>query len=176
MEQPHNGSSNGADTWAALSRPFSLNDIHIKVLTTNREKTRGLVVPYIDARAVMDRLDKVVGPGGWSDSYTPLDGGAVRCSLRIGKAIKEDVGQGDDAKAAFSDALKRAAVKFGVGRHLYDAEKVWTDLNERGQITKPDETKHRVMSALSREATPFRHRRAKPRSSDEMTMNGEQHF
>jgi hypothetical protein len=173
MEQQTNGSPNGSDIWAALSRPFSFDAVHIKVQATNREKTRGLIVPYIDARAVMDRLDEVVGPDGWSDSYTPLEGGAVRCSLRIGKAIKEDVGQGDDAKAAFSDALKRTAVKFGVSRYLYDSEKIWADLNERGQIVSPSEVKQRVLSRTPERPNPHRPRRSLPRSSDEMAMNGD---
>jgi hypothetical protein len=33
--------------------------------------------------------------------------------------IREDVGEGEGSKAAFSDAIKRAAVHFGVGRVLY---------------------------------------------------------
>src|SRR5205823_3297906 len=34
---------------------------------------------------------------------------------------------GDRMKAAFSDALKRAAVKFGVGRYLYRLPAQWVD-------------------------------------------------
>jgi hypothetical protein len=34
---------------------------------------------------------------------------------------------GDRLKAAFSDALKRAAVKFGVGRYLYRLPSQWVD-------------------------------------------------
>jgi hypothetical protein len=34
---------------------------------------------------------------------------------------------GDRLKAAFSDALKRAAVKFGVGRYLYRLPAQWVD-------------------------------------------------
>jgi hypothetical protein len=37
----------------------------------------------------------------------------------------EDVGEGGDPKAAFSDAVKRAAVHFGVGRALYALEAPW---------------------------------------------------
>jgi hypothetical protein len=38
---------------------------------------------------------------------------------------REDVGEGDDPKAAFSDAIKRAAVHFGVGRALYALRLPW---------------------------------------------------
>jgi hypothetical protein len=34
---------------------------------------------------------------------------------------------GDRLKAAFSDALKRAAVKFGIGRYLYRLPQQWAD-------------------------------------------------
>ncbi len=173
MTQGLNGSNNGADIWAALSRPFSFDTIHIKVLTTNQDKTRGLIVPFVDARAVMDRLDEVVGPGGWSDSYSPLENGAVRCSLRVGKATKEDVGQGEDAKSAFSDALKRAAVKFGVGRSLYGACKVWADLDQRGRIAFPEEIKQQVLRPAASSNKSTNRRRPSLRSSDEMAMNAD---
>ena len=38
---------------------------------------------------------------------------------------REDVGEGADPKAAFSDAVKRAAVHFGVGRVLYAMRAPW---------------------------------------------------
>ncbi|RTH99007.1 Rad52/22 double-strand break repair protein [Thermus scotoductus] len=99
------------------------------------------MVAYVDARTVLDRLDEVVGPEGWQDAYEVLadretDKGRiveVRCRLTILGTTKEDVGEGDTLKAAFSDALKRAAVKFGVGRYLYRLEKLWVPLKD-GQI------------------------------------------
>lgn len=95
-------------------------------------------MPYIDARAVMDRLDRVLGIDGWRDAYEVLADGTVLCRLgcKIGRVwiVKADVGgaseqkdAGDRRKAAFSDALKRAAVKFGVGRYLYQLKPVWRD-------------------------------------------------
>src|SRR5215470_15583359 len=45
---------------------------------------------------------------------------------------------GDRLKAAFSDALKRAAVKFGVGRYLYRLPAQWVDYDaQRKQFVKP---------------------------------------
>jgi transposase len=38
---------------------------------------------------------------------------------------REDVGDGEDPTAAFSDAIKRAAVQFGVGRVLYAMRAPW---------------------------------------------------
>ena len=86
-------------------------------------------VRYITARMVMDRLDDVVSPIGWTDSYIVLSDGSVECSLSITFDGSEwltrcDVGTAEGTepmKSAYSDALKRAAVKFGVGRYLYGA-------------------------------------------------------
>ncbi len=62
----------------------------------------------------------------------------VKCRLTVLEVTKEDVGEGDSLKAAFSDALKRAAVKFGVGRYLYRLEKQWVDYDpEKGRFTPP---------------------------------------
>ena len=52
-----------------------------------------------------------------------------RCTCAAGSTVfgvaREDVGEGADPKAAFSDAVKRAAVHFGVGRVLYAMRAPW---------------------------------------------------
>lgn len=99
---------------------------------------RALALAYINSRAIMDRLDSVLGPDGWEDRYTVLPSGDVVCSLRvrIGERWlkKHDVGgpseqpdAGDRMKAAFSDAFKRAAVKYGIGRYLARMPQQWHD-------------------------------------------------
>lgn len=132
----------------ALRAPFPEEVIDVKVQAVSKDGRRGQVVAYVDARAVMNRLDEVVGPEGWHDTYEVLADREVpgrngeerlvevKCRLTVLGVTKEDVGEGDTLKAAFSDALKRAAVKFGVGRHLYEMEKVWVDLDERGQFDR----------------------------------------
>jgi hypothetical protein len=126
------------DIRAALAEPFDPKVIGWK--PQSAKGNRALAVAYIDARDVMDRLDAVVGVGAWSDEYTPLPAGCVSCRLRVkvgGEWVtKEDVGgpsdqpdAGDKLKAAYSDALKRAAVKFGVGRYLYSLPAVWCDFD-----------------------------------------------
>jgi hypothetical protein len=93
---------------------------------------------YFDARAVQDRLDAVFGVDGWQDRYDLLPDGSAVCRLRcrVGErwVVKSDVGspseqpyEGERHKAAFSDALKRAAVKFGIGRYLYRLPRQWVD-------------------------------------------------
>jgi hypothetical protein len=120
----------------ALAAPFELNEIKFKPQTVSGN--RALAVPFVDARVIQDRLDEVLGVMGWQDSYQFLPDGSVLCRLqvRLGSEwiTKEDVGgqseqpdEGDRRKAAVSDALKRAAVKFGIGRYLYRLKPQWVD-------------------------------------------------
>jgi hypothetical protein len=124
-----------------LAAPFHSYYVGWKAQATSKDKTRALAVPYIDARTVMDRLDQVVGPGNWSDTYRlarPVRAGdgefAVECTLTLFAVCKSDVGTADEdddgsqaslSKSAYSDALKRAAVKWGIGRYLYRVSRQW---------------------------------------------------
>jgi len=132
-------SSNGIDSRQLsrqLTEPFPAEAVHFKPLTV--KGNRALAAAYLDARAVMQRLDSVFGVGGWKDHYVITDSGSVVCTLSVkvdGEWIdKTDVGSpseqpddGDKMKAAFSDALKRAAVKLGIGRYLYRLPQQWLD-------------------------------------------------
>lgn len=150
-----------AEIQAALSEPFGPDEVEWKPQTA--KGNRALAVAYIDARCVMERLDAVVGVAGWQDSYAVLDDGNVLCKLSLNVAgewvTKEDVGGpsdqkdvGDKRKASFSDALKRAAVKFGVGRYLYSLPHQWCDYDEqKRQFVK---TPSLPQWALPRKAQP----------------------
>ena len=122
---------------ALLEAPFQ--EIQWKIQTMSKDSTKGMVVGYIDARDVAARLDSVGVT--WSDSYTVLQMAStwiVECRLTVDGITRTDVGTGDgeeSAKSAYSDALKRAAVKFGVGRYLYDLPTSWVAVENR-QITK----------------------------------------
>lgn len=112
------------ELFAALAAPF--HDDEVKTL-----KKGAFTIHYVTARTVMNRLDTVVGPENWWDTYTPTGQDSVLCALTIrlpdGRELtKMDAGgcagmsdAGDDDKSAYSDALKRAAVKFGCSRYLY---------------------------------------------------------
>ena len=101
----------------------------IDQFTKNELKWRtgggGKQLAYIDARCAMKRLDEVVGSHNWQDDYKSIDGRTV-CNLSVrinGEWITKSDGAGDTniegEKGGLSDAFKRAAVKFGVGRYLY---------------------------------------------------------
>lgn len=117
----------------ALLAPFPAEVVGWKAQATTKDGSRAMAVAYIDARAVADRLDATVGPENWSDQYSVLGEQrtpngqeyVVACRLTVLGVTKEDVGSGEDHKAAYSDAFKRAAVRYGVARYLYSLDKQW---------------------------------------------------
>lgn len=117
-----------------LSRPFDASQVSWRAQTMKADGTAAMALCYIDARDVMRRLDEVCGPAGWSDSYTETAKGRLICTITIkcgDEWISKSDGAGDTdvegEKGAISDAFKRAAVKWGVGRYLYDLDAVWAE-------------------------------------------------
>ncbi len=58
-------------------------------------------------------------------------------TLTVHGVSKSDVGtasQWEASKGCASDALKRAAVHFGIGRYLYALPQVWVDLDGEGRV------------------------------------------
>jgi hypothetical protein len=102
----------------------------VKTLTkeyTRNGQKKQFSVKYITARTVMNMLDTIVGPANWRAEYQPLTSTVMCCTLFLridGEWIgKMDVGTPSDIepeKGAVSDALKRAAVQWGIGRELYN--------------------------------------------------------
>jgi len=120
----------------ALAAPFDPSLVKFKPAVV--QGNRALALAYVDARVIQDRLDEVLGVENWQDEYDSLPDGSVVCRLRLrlgeGWVTKVDVGspseqpdEHDRVKAAFSDALKRAAVKFGISRYLYRLPSTWCD-------------------------------------------------
>lgn len=119
-----------------LAKPFPANKISIKVQTKPNDNGNALCVAYIDARDVMERLDSVVG-GAWSDDYRAAPSGGLECALTVMGVTRRDVGDdkndNETEKAGYSDAFKRAAVKFGIGRFLYDMPKMFAKVKQIGK-------------------------------------------
>lgn len=147
-----------AEAAGDLRRPIAAAEVRFKVQTTNHDNTRAQVIAYIDARTVIARLN-LLFPGHWRADTEPVpldmrltatdehgdrhpividrDGQirrdrelAYRCRLQIAAALFEDVGAGDGPKAAYSDALKRAAVRAGIGECLYAMDSPWLAVGE----------------------------------------------
>lgn len=154
------------DVLAELRRPFSVAAIRFKPQTVTKDKTKAMGTFYIDARLAAERLNAIVGPEGWTDAYTPLFADVpqahasfhfpVECRLTVLGVTKVDVGvyQSNSAdslavKSAYSDSLKRAAVKFGIGASLYACPKVWAPVDTYGE---GDRKKVRGFSAAGERA------------------------
>ena len=124
-----------------LSAPFPRQAVHWRAQNITRNGDKALALAYLDARDVMDRLDLVCGPENWQDEYTETPRGRVLCKIgiRIGDEwVWKSDGAGETAvegeKGGISDALKRAAVHWGIGRYLYRFDAVWCpcETYERG--------------------------------------------
>ena len=114
----------------ALSAPFKESDVSWVVVATTNKNTPQMTelwAPYLEADPIIDRLDQVVGPSGWGLDIEAVGDRAAICRLTILGVMKAGAGQiaadqktDQPFKAAATDALKRAAVLFGIGRYLHD--------------------------------------------------------
>ncbi len=143
----------------ALAAPFHPSAISWRIGSTTADKSKGMALAYLDARAVMDRLDEVCGVENWQCRYshagqkTVCDIGiAVRATLTKDEQFSiEWVWKADGAgdsdieaeKGALSDAFKRAGVRWGIGRYLYDLDSPWVELEAKGRshVIKTSEKK-----------------------------------
>lgn len=111
-----------------LTKPFPESRLEWRVLRAgkNAKGLWAIVAPYIQSRAIFDRLDEVVGPDNWQISHSPSDKGVITTiSLYNGiDWVKKSDGAGytdiESFKGGISDGVKRAAVCWGIGRYLYD--------------------------------------------------------
>lgn len=138
---------------AALAAPFDTALIGWLVTQTQKDnKARGAVVPYADARAYADRLNRVLTTSGWSNAFTvsaiPVTvergGKLVQTSKIVATCTVTITGLGTHAStgeqwaedenamtAAEAQAFKRACSFFGLGRYLYDFAPQWVDLDPK---------------------------------------------
>ena len=123
------------DIFKKLKKPFPVSALKWRIGNKNREGNKANMLVYVDARMVQDRLDEVVGPTNWQFETRSMEsmcrtGKTItivgRLGIRVGEEWlwKEDGAENSDieaAKGGISDALKRAAVQWGIGRYLYNA-------------------------------------------------------
>ncbi len=136
---------------AALQYPFTANEIEWRVLHTTKDKSKGQVAAYVDSRAIQDRLDTVLGRENWQNRFRTVQGKdnastTQVCELSIyypdrGEWITKSNGAGntdiEPVKGGLSNAFKRAASMWGVGRYLYDLKNLWVPLKDGKYI--PDD-------------------------------------
>ncbi len=130
-----------------LECPFPPTAVSWRIGRKNQEKTKGALLAYIDARDVMERLDRACGFENWQCRYSLAESGLLICDigLRVIRAQGEEWiwranGAGDTQveaeKGKCSDAFKRAAVMWGVGRYLYGLPSPWVEIDQYGKWAK----------------------------------------
>jgi len=137
MADTEQGGSQEPTIFERFAEPFPHDVVEWRAQTIDRTGKRALALAYIDARSVMARLDEVVGPQNWKDHYRQ-EGKITICEISIfieGQWITKSDGAGDTnfegEKGAVSGAFKRAGVKWGIGRYLYDVDALWADCRAR---------------------------------------------
>lgn len=143
---------------------------------------RGQLVAYADQRAYTDRLNEVFGEWGWTRAYNvqvaqnferALNKGgngqkqSVICAKVVvvstvsvsGLGSHTGVGEewADDensATRAEAQAFKRACACFGLGRYLYDLDKVWEDLDQYNRPVRSPNLPEWAIPAHARRQTP----------------------
>lgn len=129
------------DILKKLAAPFPPASVSWRVGPVNDRDnpTKGIALAYVDARDVQDRFSAVCG-AYWQNRF-PLASGRTVCEIGIkddsGEWLWRADGAGDTdmeaEKGGLSDAFKRAAVKWGVGRYLYDVESPWVAVVKKGK-------------------------------------------
>lgn len=123
-----------------LAEPFAPDDIEWRVGSTNREKTKGIALAYVTNRAIMNRLDEVVGAFNWQNNFQEWKGTSQLCGIgiRFGeewvwKWDGADDSNMDAVKGGLSDSMKRAGYQWGIGRYLYNLDGTWTEIEPAGK-------------------------------------------
>jgi len=130
----------------ALAAPFREADVSWVVVATSNKNTPQMTelwAPYLEADPIIDRLDEVLGPDGWSLDIEAVGERGAICRLTILGVMKAGAGQiaadqktDQPFKAAATDALKRAAVLFGIGRYLHKVQNEWRKPTAEGARPK----------------------------------------
>jgi hypothetical protein len=146
--------------------PFRVKPGEVRFFPSGKGGTyKARALPYIDRVTVLARLNEVLGEG-WRSDFQVIDTVAkvVQCRLEIrtpeGWIGRADIGGPGEPgespttewKSAATDALKRAAVQFGLGRFLSGIE-VWVPCegkNKRSPVFVEwiDDPTHAVRQAL----------------------------
>jgi hypothetical protein len=119
----------------ALKNPFDPKVLHWRVGATNKEKTSGIALAYINARDAEKRFDEVMGLN-WANRH-PYEG-CCEIGLKINNEwIWRANGAGETdiegEKGRYSDSFKRAATMWGVGRYLYYLPNIWVPIKAQGR-------------------------------------------
>lgn len=134
-----------------LIEPFDYEEINWRITNAfskdNTKKTaKAIVVPYLKKEVIQDRLDKVFGFDGWSNTYRKWGVDAQLCGISF-KVGDEIITKWDGApnsnleevkvKGGLSDSFKRAAKMIGIGRYLAKFNNIILDVDLKGGKLTP---------------------------------------
>ena len=112
-------------------KPLTADQVEVRP-TDTKNKGRATLLLYQTARCPMEILDETF-PGAWATDYKEVAGN-VYCGIGIkvedewiwrwNAGTEGNIGEG---KSTASDAFKRAATMWGIGRELYNTPKVKID-------------------------------------------------
>ncbi|MEN6358143.1 MAG: Rad52/Rad22 family DNA repair protein [Armatimonadota bacterium] len=122
-----------------LCAPLPKEGLSMKPGSVTKDGSAALVLTYMDSRTAQARLDDVA-PGDWEFDWEVVHEEEKKLTVKgimtVAGKTRRDAGQASDEdeiyKSAVSDAFKRCAVMFGVGRYLYDMPKTYWP-GQRGQ-------------------------------------------
>lgn len=123
-----------------LREPFDPSEIEWRVGATSQNKEKGMALAYVTNRAIQNRLDDVFGCFGWKNEYREWRGNSQLCGISVlhsGEWITKwdgaDDSQTEATKGGLSDAMKRAAYQWGIGRYLYNLPATWVPIKPVGK-------------------------------------------
>jgi hypothetical protein len=121
--------------FTALREPFKAEDIQWRIIKSGKSsKEYAIVAAYVDNRAIMERLDTVVGIPHWESRFTETVKGMI-CQLSICGVTKSDGADYtniEPTKGGISDAMKRAGSQWGIGQYLYKLDTQYAIITPNG--------------------------------------------
>lgn len=141
-----------ADQMRFLAEPFPLHDLKFRIGATNKRAQessqadpKAMALVYIDARDVMDRLDKIIGPDNWQLDRKEVNG-KTYTGIGIRFQGEEDfiwrwepgymapTTAADQSAVILGEAsvgVRRAGAAWGIGRYLYriPRKSLWVSYN-----------------------------------------------
>ena len=135
---------NWEDVASRLTEPFDPKDVQWRAGSVSRDKKRAQALAYAEPRVYEDRLNEVLG-ADWEVMFEPWGEQRLTCTLTLwlenqtGERVairRSSTGEfdaGDRISAgptAEAQCFKRACVKFGLGRYLYDLPACWVGYDE----------------------------------------------
>lgn len=136
--KPKEGITSTSVRDSIIFRPLRAEEVVVRVAEAKDGHKASLLL-YQDARCAMNILDSTLGSTSWQREYYEA-AGMLFCKIGIFDSEtnqwlwKSDTGAKsniEEEKGLASDAFKRAAVAWGIGRELYTAPRISVELNEK---------------------------------------------